>query len=127
MGQKLRKLKGFEEMEVVDDIQTIEASRDPEMKDWIQDPTHWYFLVKIDREKKKIDVGFAHMNDHKVKFKVVGNEPKEIYYTILRDGRFISTLHHAANLGMELEKAYIALQHGYEYNQDADIYKKPSN
>ncbi len=82
--------------------------------DWRQDPKG-YFLIDIDRGKKEIQVAFL-SNDHKKIGKIVGKEPREIYYTILKQG-WITYLEHAAYLGQELEKAHRALKTGEEYMQ----------
>lgn len=85
---------------------------------WKQDPSG-YFLIRINYEKKKIEVGLCN-NEHKMLVKVVGDHPIAIYHTLIKEG-MISQLDHAASMGEELEKAYIALKEGIEYVQDGEL------
>ena len=94
------------------------------IKDWKMDPKG-YFLIAIDRKKKIIQVGYC-------KFTKLGNAPIndmvaiisgktaiEIVNTLIRE-KFISTLQHAADMGIELHKAELSLKYGYKYTQDQD-------
>ena len=85
-----------------------------------------YFLIAIDREKKLLKVGYC-------KFKKLGNEPIndmvsivsgttaiEIVNTLIRN-KYISTLQHAADMGIELCKAELALKYKLNYIQDKDL------
>ena len=76
------------------------------IKDWKMDPKG-YFLIAIDREDSFIRVGYC-------KFTKLGNNPVndmvaeikgknalEIVNTLIRE-KFISTLQHAADMGIEL-------------------------
>ena len=100
------------------------------IKDWVMDPKG-YFLIAIDREKKLLKVGYC-------KFKKLGNEPIndmvsivsgttaiEIVNTLIRN-KYISTLQHAADMGIELCKAELALKNNLEYIQDKDLTFKKS-
>ena len=95
------------------------------IKDWKMDP-RGYFLIGIDRKKKVIQVGYC-------KFTRLGNSPIndmvaivegktaiEIVNTLIRE-KFISSLQHAADMGIELNKAEISLKHGFKYIQDKDL------
>ena len=95
------------------------------IKDWVMDPKG-YFLIAIDREKKLLKVGYC-------KFKKLGNEPIndmvsivsgttaiEIVNTLIRN-KYISTLQHAADMGIELCKAELALKYKLNYIQDKDL------
>ena len=95
------------------------------IKDWKMDPKG-YFLIDIDKKKKVIQVGYC-------KFTKLGNSPVndmiaiikgktaiEIVNTLIRE-KFISTLQHAADMGIELHKAELSLKYGYEYIQDKDL------
>ncbi len=93
------------------------AQRNP--TEWKQDPKG-YFLIKI--EDGLIKAGFC-TNDHVVHEEVSGTEPQDIYYTILRRG-LISSLQHAAYLGMELQKAQTALQLNIPYVQCSPLVLK---
>ena len=95
------------------------------IKDWKMDPKG-YFLIAVDIKKKVIQVGYC-------KFIRLGNTPTndmvaivkgktaiEIVNTLIRE-KFISTLQHAADMGIELHKAELSLKHGFKYIQDKDL------
>ena len=98
------------------------------IKDWRMDPKG-YFLIAIDKNKKIIRVGYC-------KFTKLGNLPVndmvaeitgktaiEIVNTLIRE-KFISTLQHAADMGIELHKAELSLKYGFNYIQDKDLQTK---
>ncbi len=78
-----------------------------------------YFLIKVDRKNKNIEVAFC-KGKNIVELKVVGKKPIEIYHTIINQ-KIISQPSHAAYLGRELQKAYIALDKNIEYIQDDEL------
>ena len=95
------------------------------IKDWKMDPKG-YFLISVDKKKKFIRVGYC-------KFSKLGNSPIhdlvavvrgktaiEIVNTLIRE-KFISTLQHAADMGIELHKAEMSLKYGFKYVQDQEI------
>ena len=95
------------------------------IKDWKMDPKG-YFLIKVDKKKKIIQVGYC-------KFTRLGNSPIndmvavikgktaiEIVNTLIRE-KFISTLQHAGDMGIELHKAEMSLKYGFKYIQDKDL------
>ena len=95
------------------------------IKDWKMDPKG-YFLIRVDKKKKIIQVGYC-------KFTRLGNSPIndmvavikgktaiEIVNTLIRE-KFISTLQHAADMGIELHKAELSLKYGFNYIQDKDL------
>jgi len=95
------------------------------IKDWKMDPKG-YFLIRVDKKKKIIQVGYC-------KFTRLGNSPIndmvavikgktaiEIVNTLIRE-KFISTLQHAADMGIELHKAELSLKYGFKYIQDKDL------
>jgi len=95
------------------------------IKDWKMDPKG-YFLIDVDREENLIKVGYC-------KFTKLGNNPVndmvaeikgknslEIVNTLIRE-KFISTLQHAADMGIELHKAEIALKFNLKYIQDKEL------
>ena len=95
------------------------------IKDWVMDP-RGYFLIEIDREKKILRAGYC-------KFTKLGNKPIndmvsivsgrtaiEIVNTLIRN-KYISTLQHAADMGIELCKAELALKYKLNYVQDKDL------
>ena len=96
------------------------------IKYWKMDPKG-YFLIGVDRKKKIVQVGYC-------KFTRLGNSPIndmvavikgktaiEIVNTLIRE-KFISTLQHAADMGIELHKAELSLKYGFKYIQDKDLY-----
>lgn len=98
-------------------LEKIKAEYDDE-KEFILDPAG-YFLIRINKEKKEIEVGFCKKNNVIEKI-ITGKKPKEIYQTILKY-KIISRADHAAYLGKELQKAYTALQLGIDYVQDEEL------
>ena len=95
------------------------------IKDWVMDPKG-YFLIAIDRKKKNLNVGYCI-------FKKIGNKPIddmisiisgktaiEIVNTLIKY-KYISSLQHAADMGIELCKAELALKYNLDYVQDKDL------
>ena len=95
------------------------------IKGWVMDPKG-YFLIAIDVEKKLLRVGYC-------KFRKLGNKPVhdmvsiisgktaiEIVNTLIRN-KYISSLQHAADMGIELCKAELALRYKLNYIQDKDL------
>ena len=95
------------------------------INDWVMDPKG-YFLIAIDREKKMLRVGYCI-------FKKLSNKPInemisvisgktaiEIVNTLIKY-KYISSLQHAADMGIELCKAELALKHSLDYIQDRDL------
>ena len=96
------------------------------IKDWKMDPKG-YFLIEADRKKKIIQVGyckFTRLGNSPINDMVAivkGNTAIEIVNTLIRE-KFISTLQHAADMGIELHKAELSLKYGFKYIQDKDLY-----
>ena len=101
------------------------VARYHKIKDWKMDPKG-YFLIEVDKKKKVIQVGYC-------KFTKLGNVPIndmvavikgktaiEIVNTLIRE-KFISTLQHAADMGIELHKAELSLKYDFKYIQDKDL------
>jgi dihydropteroate synthase len=95
------------------------------IKDWKMDPKG-YFLIDVARKENIIRVGYC-------KFTKLGNDPSndmvaevrgktaiEIVNTLIRE-QFISSLQHAADMGIELHKAELALKNNLKYIQDKDL------
>ena len=95
------------------------------IKDWKMDPKG-YFLIGVDKKNLFIQVGYC-------KFTRLGNAPIndmvaivkgktaiEIVNTLIRK-KFISTLQHAGDMGIELYKAEMSLQYGFKYIQDKEL------
>ena len=95
------------------------------IKDWVMDPKG-YFLIAIDREKKLLRVGYCEFI--KLRGKPINNMVSiisgrtaiEIVNTLIRN-KYISTLQHAADMGIELCKAELALKYKLKYVQDKDL------
>ena len=102
------------------ETEEVVGTYDP-IKDWKNDPKG-YFLIRINRETNKIEVGFC-PTINRITHKFIGNKPQDVYFAITERG-LISRLDHAAYLGKELEKAYLALKYGYDYIQDEEFVVK---
>ena len=95
------------------------------IKDWKMDPKG-YFLIGLDRKRKLIQVGyckFTRLGNSSINDMVAivkGKTAIEIVNTLIRE-KFISTLQHAADMGIELHKAEMSLKHGFEYVQDKSL------
>ena len=95
------------------------------IKDWVMDPKG-YFLIAIDRKKNLLKVGyceFIKLSNNPVNDMVAIIEGKtaiEIVNTLIRE-KYISSLQHAGDMGIELCKAEIALKHNLNYVQDKDL------
>jgi len=102
------------------------VARYHKIKDWKMDPKG-YFLIKVNKKKKFIQVGYC-------QFTKIGNSPIndmvavikgktaiEIVNTLIRE-KFVSTLQHAADMGIELHKAELSLKYGFKYIQDKDLF-----
>ena len=95
------------------------------IKDWVMDPKG-YFMIGLDKEKNLLRVGYC-------KFTKLGENPTndmvavisgktaiEIVNTLIRE-KYISSLQHAADMGIELCKAEIAMKNNLKYIQDKDL------
>ena len=106
-------------------IKTSITAKYNKIKDWVMDPKG-YFLIKIDREKNLIRVGyciFSKLNKdpiHDMIAEVTGKTALEIVNTLIKNN-FISSLQHATDMGIELHKAELALKYNLEYIQDKEI------
>ena len=67
---------------------------------------------------KFIKLGNSPINDMVAIIK--GKTAIEIVNTLIRK-KFISTLQHAADMGIELHKAQLSLKYGFKYIQDKDL------
>jgi len=110
---------------IKNNIKESTPARYDKIRDWVMDPKG-YFLITIDRELSLIRVGYCIFtklgNDpiHDMESEVTGKTAIEIVNTLIRK-KFISSLQHAADMGIELHKAEIALKYNYEYIQDKDL------
>ena len=101
------------------------SARYDKIKDWVMDPKG-YFLISVDKEKKLLKVGYCKfsklenppVNDLVVE--ITGKTAIEIVNTLIREN-YISSLQHAADMGIELNKAELALKYNLKYIQDKDL------
>ena len=93
--------------------------------DWVIDPSG-YFLIDIDRENNLLKVGYCKFNQldksqiNDMVAIVNGKTAIEIVNTLIRE-KYISSLQHAADMGIELCKAELALKHNLEYTHDKEL------
>jgi len=106
-------------------IKEVIPAKYDKIKDWTMDPKG-YFLIKVDRENKLIRTAYCIFsklgNDpiHDMIAEITGRTAIEVVNTLIKK-EFISTLQHAADMGIELHKAELALKYNYEYIQDKDL------
>jgi len=113
--------------EIKNNIKENISAQYDRINDWVMDPKG-YFLIKIDREKNLIRVGYCilsnseNKNDpvHDMIAEVSGITAIELVNTLIKKN-FISTLQHAADMGIELHKAELALKYNFKYVQDKDL------
>jgi len=95
------------------------------IKDWKMDPKG-YFLISLNNKKKNIEVGYCKFSKnknssiHSMVAVIQGNTAIEIVNTLIKE-KFISTLQHAADMGIELHKAELSLKFNLKYIQDQDL------
>ena len=86
-----------------------------------------YFLIAIDSKRKVLNVGYCIFKKkeedkpvNEMISIVTGKTAIEIVNTLIRN-KYISTLQHAADMGIELCKAELALKYKLNYIQDKDL------
>ena len=95
------------------------------IKDWVMDPKG-YFLINVDRENDLLRVGyckFTKLGNNPVNdmvAEIVGKTAIEIVNTLIRE-KYISSLQHSGDMGIELCKAELALKNNLDYIQDKDL------
>ena len=95
------------------------------IKDWVMDPKG-YFLIAIDKKEKILKVGYCTLKKIKKKQThnmisiITGKTAIEIVNTLIKK-KYISSLQHAADMGIELCKAELALKYKLKYIQDKDL------
>ena len=95
------------------------------IKDWVMDPKG-YFLIAIDKKKKLINTGYCQLSktnkstDNEMIAIISGKSAIDVLNTLIRK-KFISTLQHAGDMGIELCKAELALKNNLKYIQDLDL------
>jgi len=104
-------------IEIEEKLREIRAEYN-DLKEFVMDEKG-YFLIRINQDIKEIEVAFC-PQVNKITVIVRGAKPIDIYQTIIKQG-LISREDHAAYLGRELQKAYIALQKNILYVQDDEL------
>jgi len=95
------------------------------INDWVMDPKG-YFLIVIDKKKKLLQVGYCKFSklgsnpEHDMVSIISGKTAIEIVNTLIKN-KYISSFQHAADMGIELCKAELALRYKLEYIQDKDL------
>ena len=95
------------------------------IKDWVMDPKG-YFLIEIHRKNNLIRFGyckFTKLGNNPVNdmvAEIVGKTAIEIVNTLIKE-KYISSLQHAGDMGIELCKAELALKNNLNYVQDKDL------
>ena len=106
-------------------IKEIIPAKYDKIKDWVIDPKG-YFLIKIDKENNLIRVGYClfkklgNNSIHDMIAEINGITALEIVNTLIVKN-YISSLQHAADMGIELNKAELALKYNLNYIQDKDL------
>ena len=95
------------------------------IKDWKIDPKG-YFLIDVDKNNDLLKVGYCKIDkknkskDHDMVAEIHGKTAIEIINTLIKE-KFISSLQHVGDMGIELCKAELALKYNLKYTQDKDL------
>ena len=95
------------------------------IKDWKIDPKG-YFLINVDKNNDLLKVGYCKIDkknkseDHDMVAEIHGKTAIEIINTLIKE-KFISSLQHVGDMGIELCKAELALKYDLKYTQDKDL------
>lgn len=87
-------------------------------RDWVNDESG-YVLIRVNHEKGRVEVGFC-SRINKISFVAYGKKPEDIYFQFAKHN-LLSRHEHSAYLGMELQKACLALKHNLQYLQDDEL------
>lgn len=85
---------------------------------WSQDSAAYFTIMPY--YTKKVIMVRCYGVDNSTQYLIEGKTPRQIYYKIVELG-LLTRMEHAAYLGKELHKAYIALQEGLYFNQDEEL------
>ena len=95
------------------------------IKDWKIDPKG-YFLINVDKNNDLLKVGYCKIDkknkskNHNMAAEIHGKTAIEIINTLIKE-KFISSLQHVGDMGIELCKAELALKYDLKYTQDKDL------
>ena len=95
------------------------------IKDWVMDPKG-YFIIAVDRKNNLLRVGYCTFTkignkpENDLVAEIVGKTAIEIVNTLIKE-KYISSLQHAGDMGIELCKADLALKYNLKYIQDKDL------
>ena len=96
-----------------EEFEAVHASEEDVV--WDQDPKSYITIMPYPRKGKIM--ARIYSTDHEKLYLIDGDTPRQVYYKIIAMG-LITKLEHAAYLGKELYKAYVALKHHLHFNQD---------
>lgn len=82
---------------------------------WDQDPKSYITIMPYPKQGKIM--ARIYSTDNEKLYIIDGQTPQQVYYKIISMG-LITKLEHAAYLGKELYKAYVALKYHLHFNQD---------
>ncbi len=105
-------------MTVTTDRAQVVTGRYDEIKDWRMDPKG-YFLIRVNQDTQRIEAGHC-QKTNVVSTTITGKTPQDIYFAACQLG-LVSRMDHAAYLGKELEKAFLALKYRLAYVQDEEL------
>jgi len=108
----------MKKLTLAEDVEIIQGNYH-KYKDWAQDP-RGYFLIRI--KNGFIELGYCKKNNV-IEVIIRGETPQEIYFTAIKRG-LVKRLDHAAYLGKELQKAYLAMKYKLDYVQDDPLIVK---
>ena len=103
-------------------------ARYDKIKDWVMD-SKGYFLIAIDKKNNLLRVGYCKFTklgssvENDLVAEITGKTAIEIVNTLIRE-KYISSLQHAGDMGIELCKAELALKNNLKYIQDKDLFLK---
>ena len=95
------------------------------IRDFVLDPKG-YFLIAVDKKEKILRVGYCTFEKlkkdsvHNLQVEIVGKTALEIINTLIKQ-KYISSLQHAGDMGIELHKAELALKYNLDYTQDKNL------
>lgn len=96
-----------------EDFEEVHATQDDVV--WVQDPKSYITIMPYPKRGKIM--ARIYSTRHEKLYLVDGDTPQQVYHKILDMG-LVQRLEHAAYLGKELYKAFVALQHHLHYTQD---------